>query len=150
MILWRISNYTDLKGTGGIKTPGRWHNRGVPVVYLAESPSLALLEVLVNFSLDLDEIPLNYQLLEVEYPQRKSIKRLNVSGLHKGWDTDKDFTRSVGDQWIAQGASALLRVPSVVVPASFNYLLNPRHPESNNAKIISRYEHPYDQRLFTK
>lgn len=66
MNLWRISNYKDLKGLGGLKASGRWHNRGVPIVYLAETPALAMLEVLVHFDMTLDEIPKHYQLLEIE------------------------------------------------------------------------------------
>lgn len=79
MKLWEISNYTDLKGHGGLITPGRWHNMGVPVVYLAENPALAMLEVLVNFEIGAHEVPDNYQLLEVEYSGRKGISHLSAS-----------------------------------------------------------------------
>ncbi|WP_155836914.1 RES family NAD+ phosphorylase, partial [Paraburkholderia mimosarum] len=43
MEFWRISNYADLRGIGGLRASGRWHYRGQPVVYLAENPALALL-----------------------------------------------------------------------------------------------------------
>ena len=66
MILWRISNHADLNGLGGVHRSGRWHFAGVPVVYLSESPALALLEVMVNFDLAPDELPADYQLLEVD------------------------------------------------------------------------------------
>lgn len=147
MILWRISNYADLAGTGGLKTAGRWHNRGVPIVYLAESPALALLEVLVNFELDLAEVPTNYQLLEVEYGQRRSISRLHPKALPEGWEDDVTRTRAIGDEWLMKGATALLRVPSAVVPRSFNYLFNPRHPDAALAKVKGVIQHPYDRRL---
>jgi len=147
VILWRISNYADLKGIGGLKTAGRWHNRGMPIVYLAESPALALLEILVNFELDVEEVPANFQLLEVEYGQRKSISRLNPKVLAEGWQDDLQRTRAVGDEWLMRSSSALLRVPSAVVPQSFNYLFNPRHPEAGMAKINAIVRHPYDTRL---
>ncbi|MCY4342614.1 MAG: RES family NAD+ phosphorylase [Gammaproteobacteria bacterium] len=56
MILWRISSHADLGGLGGVHRSGRWRSRGVPVVYLSESPALALLEVLVNFEIAPDEL----------------------------------------------------------------------------------------------
>lgn len=147
MILWRISNYTDLKGLGGLKTSGRWHNRGVPIVYLAETPALAMLEVLVHFDMTLDEIPKHYQLLEVEYAPRKSISRLSESALPEHWSDDFELTRAIGDEWLASGTSALLRVPSALVPRSYNYLLNPRHSEAAVVQILSARKHMYDTRL---
>ena len=147
MILWRISNYSDLLGIGGLRVPGRWHNKGVPIVYLAENPALALIEVLVHFELDISEVPEKFQLLEIEYNQRKSVSRLNPVALPKDWQHDIELTRAFGDEWLATGATALLRVPSALVPSSYNYLLNPRHPEAKVAKIKSVINHPYDSRL---
>ena len=147
MRLWRISNYVDLKGIGGLKSKGRWHNRGAPIVYLSESPSLAMLEVLVHFDLDIADIPNNYQLLEVEYSQRKGISRLKDSALDKDWMDDLDVTRAIGDEWLLGSSSLLLRVPSAVMPHSYNYLFNPKHPLAKDVVIVSAVQHPFDSRL---
>ena len=147
MTLWRISNYRDLRGIGGLRYPGRWHNRGIPIVYLAENPALAMLEVLVNFEMSTDNIPENFQLLEVDYAQRKSVSRLSESALENHWQRDVELTRNIGDEWLTNGTSALLRVPSALVPRSYNYLLNPRNPEAKAAIIQSATKHPYDRRL---
>lgn len=147
MILWRISNYPDLLGIGGIQTAGRWHHRGIPVVYLAESPALAMLEVLVHFEMSPGEVPDRFQLLEINYPQRKSIARLRKSRLDESWREDTEYTRSIGDEWLATGNAALLKVPSAIVPRSYNYLFNPRHPQAKQAGIKSVTAHPYDRRL---
>jgi len=146
--LWRISNYADLKGAGGIKTPGRWHNKGIPVVYMAESPALAMLEVLVHFELDINEVPDNYQLLEVEYSERKGISRLSLDALPDGWQENVALTRAIGDEWLSGLKGVLLRVPSSIVPHGFNYLFNPRHQQASEARIVSAQLHPYDARLF--
>lgn len=149
MKLWRISNYDDLKGIGGVKTPGRWHNKGIPVVYLAESPALAMLETLVHFELAPDEIPDSYQLLEIEFTGRKGISRLHDGSLANEWQEDLAVTRAIGDEWLGSLKSALLRVPSAIVPHSFNYLLNPRHELAHDtAKVIRAQSHPYDIRLY--
>lgn len=147
MKLWRISNYADLKGTGGLKTAGRWHNKGIPVVYLAESPSLAMLETLVHFELDPGEVPLTYQLLEVEYRDQKGISNLATEGLPEGWEQDLNYTRAIGDEWLSSMSGALLCVPSVIIPHSNNYLFNPRHKLAKQARIVSCRLHPFDYRL---
>ncbi len=147
MKLWRISNYADLKGIGGIKTPGRWHNKGIPVVYLSESPSLAMLETLAHFELDINEVPDNYQLLEVEFSGKQGIRLLSDDSLIEGWRQNDEYTRAIGDEWLSSMQSTLLRVPSVIVPYSYNYLFNPRHELAKTAKILSCKAHPFDHRL---
>lgn len=147
MKLWRISNYADLKGIGGIRTPGRWHNKGIPVVYLSESPALAMLEVLVHFEMSPEEVPSSYQLLEVEFNQKKGVSKLSEEALPDGWQQDYTLTRTTGDEWLTSLKSCLLRVPSAILPYSYNYLLNPRHELASNAQIISAQTHPFDSRL---
>lgn len=147
MKLWRISNYSDLKGIGGIKTPGRWHNKGIPVVYLAESPALAMLEVLVHFEMAPDEVPETYQLIEIELPDSAGVWELSADALPENWQADQEWTRSAGDEWLSGLESALLKVPSAIVPNCYNYLFNPRHELAEKAKIVSVQTHPFDTRL---
>lgn len=149
MKLWRISNYADLQGKGGLKAAGRWHNRGIPIVYLSESPALAMLEVLVHFELDLSEIPETYQLLEVDYSKRTGMSHLHKNYLPAYWREDLELTRAIGDEWLMGSSSLLLRVPSAVVPHSYNYLFNPRHVLASDAEIISARRHPFDARLIS-
>lgn len=148
MKLWRISNYDDLLGIGGERAPGRWHNKGIPIVYLADSSALALLEVLVHFEMEPSEAPVSYQLLEVEMSDRVSVLQLDGDALHKGWQNQYDLTRAIGDEWLSAQASALLRVPSAVAPNSYNYLFNPRHTDASLAEVVSITKHPFDKRLF--
>ena len=93
---------------GGIKTPDRWHNKGIPVVYLSESSSLAMLETLANFELDINEVPDNYQLLEVEFPGEQGIRLLADDSLIDGWRQNAEYTRAIGDEWLSTMHSALL------------------------------------------
>ncbi|MEE8056214.1 MAG: RES family NAD+ phosphorylase [Pseudomonadales bacterium] len=62
---------------------------------------------------------------------------------------DINFTRSIGDEWLSAGNSTLLKTPSAIVPNSYNYLFNPRHPEAQVAIITTITTHPYDQRLLS-
>lgn len=148
MILWRISNYADLSGIGGVMHGGRWHHRGRPIVYLAESPAGALLEALVHVqAAHAGELPASYQLLEVEVPDTALCEDAALPSL-PDWRDDIDATRRCGDAWLASGRSLLLRVPSAVVGRSFNRLFNPLHAQAGPCAVRSALRYPFDDRLF--
>ena len=107
-----------------------------------------MLEVLVNFELAPGEVPDGYMLLEVEFPDDGSLHVLDDSELPDGWREHWVLTQGIGSDWLASGSSALLGVPSAVMPKSRNYLLNPRHPGAAAAVIKSVSGVPFDQRLF--
>ncbi|MDD5036857.1 MAG: RES family NAD+ phosphorylase [Methylococcaceae bacterium] len=58
------------------------------------------------------------------------------------------FARGCGDDWIAQARTAVLRVPSILVPDAFNYLLNPAHPAAAEARLIDIKPFSFDARLW--
>src|SRR5215510_7584435 len=112
MILWRISRHRDLTGTGGLRSPGRWHHAGHPVVYLAESPAGALLEVCVHTSTN--DVPPDFTVLKIEASEVE-IQVMRLDELPAGWQSRLDLTRDLGTAWLQKNATALLRVPSVIV-----------------------------------
>jgi RES domain-containing protein len=143
MTLWRISRHRDLSGAGGLRAPGRWHERGLPIVYLAETPAGALLEACVHTSAN--DVPPSYTLLAVSVPQRISPEDLGA--LETDWADHLELTRERGSGWLRSMRSALLRVPSALVPATFNVLLNPLHPDAGHVRIEAAYEYPFDPRF---
>jgi RES domain-containing protein len=145
MTLWRVSRHRDLKGAGGLHAPGRWHERGFPVVYLAESPAGALLEACVHTSAN--DVPPHYTLLTLEVESRVATSHLKVSTLPKDWIERQEVTREIGSTWLRDGRSALFRVPSALVPATFNVLLNPIHPDAARIRIQSAVRYPFDPRI---
>lgn len=150
MILWRISNHADLSGAGGLLHSGRWHSRGRPVVYLAESPAGALVEALVHVqAASIAELPKNYQLLEIGLPDDASSDDLSPK-LGRSWRDEPATTRALGDAWLAAQGSLLLRVPSAVVARSFNRLFNPQHAQAASAKVLSLAHYPFDDRLLRR
>jgi RES domain-containing protein len=151
MRLWRISNYADLSGEGGRRVAARWHERGRPVVYLAEHAALALLETLVHLEIDPDELPSHYQLLTVEVPDGVAVEDLPEAELTTrvaDWRRTPEGTRTLTRAWFGERRTALLRVPSAIVPAAFNYLLNPLHPDAARLTIVARQTAGFDTRLF--
>lgn len=150
MILWRISNHADLSGAGGLLHSGRWHSRGRPVVYLAESPAGALVEALVHVqAASIAELPKNYQLLEIGLPDDASSDDLSPK-LGRSWRDELAATRALGDAWLAAQGSLLLRVPSAVVGRSFNRLFNPQHAQAASTKVLSLAHYPFDDRLLRR
>ena len=144
MIAWRISNYADLQGLGGLRADGRWHHAGRPVVYLADHAASAMLEMLVHS--ELRRLPASFQLLKVELPDDAMLD-LDPAALSADWRARQEDTRRLGDAWLAQAPSALLRVPSALAVDGWNLLLNPLHPDSGRCRILQAIAAPLDARL---
>src|ERR1035438_1143511 len=147
--LWRISGYPDLRGEGGLGASGRWHTEGRLVVYLADCPAGALLERIVHMTDMIEDafLPQFYQLLKVSVPDELAIKSLNVLA-PTDWKEHPEFTRNLGDAWLASQDTALARVPSVIAPQTWNYLLNPEHPEAKQVIVDEVIREQFDNRLF--
>jgi RES domain-containing protein len=144
MELWRISNYIDLSGIGGLKTAGRWHSQGRRIVYLADHPSSALLEMLIH--MDRDLIPPTYQLLRVAVPDDIVVETVG-SELALNWRSQTMVSRGIGDRWLDRSTSALLQVPSAISAHGANFLLNPAHLDATRVGIAEVVQAPFDPRL---
>jgi RES domain-containing protein len=148
VILWRVSNYATLDGVSGLYVSGRWHTKGHPVVYCTLNPATALLEILVHMEIDAEDRPERFQMLKIEGPDTLSVEEIKPGALPSNWIEDLAFTQNLGDGWLSEAGSLLLKVPSVLVPETWNVLVNPRHAEASLLKVTMRYEHPFDARLF--
>lgn len=150
MKAWRITQRrlagAAFSGEGARRFGGRWNSLGIPVIYVAQSQSLAMLEVLVH--LDTPALLEKYVLFEVEFAS-PLIKDLDRSQLPKNWRFDPvpEAVQAIGDDWASSGSSALLRVPSVLVPEESNFLINPRHPDFGSIAISNPRSFEFDQRL---
>ena len=147
MNLWRISNHVSLSGEGGMRASARWHSRGRPVVYLAESPAGAMLETLVHLKGRRDKLPRTYTLLAIVAPETMSTER-RVIPANAEWKNDLSWSREQGDEWLGSGRTALLEVPSVILPRSRNFLLNPLHADAKLIHVEETITDFYDERLF--
>lgn len=114
-------------GDGAFEFGGRWNSPGSRVVYASESLALACLEMLVH--LDKASILRSYVFIEARFEEKMVIDVEDVSPLPSDWHSAQGSIelQSIGDEWIASGSSAVLRVPSAVLPRSSNYLINPEH-----------------------
>lgn len=148
MILWRLSAHDRLDGVGGLYADGRWHRQGVRVIYTAESAAGALLEVRVHLEVDDEDIPSDYVLLEIDLPQAVVIEPFDSSTLPPDWVSRPDITADAGMAWLTSRRSPALRVPSAILPATWNVLLNPAHPALAGMQLVQARSLDLDQRLF--
>lgn len=107
--------------------------------------SLALVEVLVHLPSGI--LPA-YSAIPVEFDD-SLVTALEPSQLPASWRQHPPpaETKAIGDDWVAGAQSAVLRVPSVVVPNEFNDVLNPLHPDFAEVRIGAVIPFPFDPRL---
>lgn len=103
-------------------------------MYTAGSLALACLELLVN--VDYESTFAEYVAIPVEFNE-SLVLRLPRASLPEEWEGSRGLprARAIGDAWLARGSSAVLDVPSRVVPEEPNYLLNPEHPGVASVRI---------------
>jgi RES domain-containing protein len=150
MLFWRISNYPDLTGLGAELSAGRWHTagEGKRIIYLAEHPAVALIENLANLRGDPRFFQHHFQLLKISSHSETPPKELTSKQLAAIDPHNPRTTQTIGDAWLAARISALLRVPSIPSPESWNYLLNPLHPDASKLKLDWARLIAYDKRFF--
>lgn len=152
--LWRIGTDTpeyaadDLSGAGARRTGGRWNRKGNAVLYTSSSIALACLETIVH--LTAARLPYNRYLVrfDVSEDMWNAARQIDPARL-VGWDAEPSGVVSLeaGDRWLASLESALLLVPSVIVPEELNVLINPLHPNAASIKAEKIRKFVYDGRL---
>ena len=151
--LWRIGATTsryvadDMSGVGAKNTGGRWNPVGMAVTYSSENIALAVHETVVH--LRSGGLPLNRYLVRIDLPDDVWTSR-KVLTPPVGWDALPAGMVSVdaGEAWLLAKSSALLVVPSVIVPEESNVLINPLHPDAARvvATVVRKWY--YDPRYF--
>lgn len=147
---WRITKQrhatSAFNGEGARLYGGRWNSSGTPMIYTAQSQSLAVLEVLVQ--LESPEPLKRYLFFEVAIDV-SCMGELDLSTLPRNWKADPVPPRvqAIGDDWVAGGRSAVLRVPSALLPGESNFLLNPRHPDFRKLRIGKALPFQFDPRF---
>jgi RES domain-containing protein len=126
-------------GDGARLYGGRWNTPGRPLIYAAETAALAVLEVRVHLDLDWDMLPDDYVLVAID----------TAAIVAETINEPPDDPRAIGDAWMESRRSGVLRVPSWIVPESYNVLINPAHPDAPSIQLGSVRPFQFDQRLWT-
>jgi RES domain-containing protein len=146
---WRLAKAKRVaaafSGEGAAKTGGRWNSRGVAVVYTSATRALAALETLVHLN---PPALFDYRIIRLEFDEAW-VERLPWAELPFDWKTEPPplSTRRLGDNWARSLRSALLAVPSVLIPDETHYVVNPAHPDFRKIAIGKPAPFTFDPRI---
>jgi RES domain-containing protein len=148
---WRIVKAkhaaTAFSGKGAADHGGRWNSRGVAVVYVSLTKSLAVLESLVHLN-----PPVRFKLVafRLEFDDAW-VEKFPLKKLPADWQVEPPppSTQQIGDLWMREARSAILALPSAIIPNEPNFLLNPAHPDFKTISIHKPEPFAIDPRLLT-
>lgn len=132
-------------GEGARLHGGRWNSRGTRVVYASATLSLAALENLVHLA---PPISFRFIAFRVDFAELL-VESVSVPGLPADWTEEPPLrsTQEIGDRWVREARSAVLEVPSVLIPGESNYLINPAHPGFGRVRIGAAEAFAFNPRL---
>jgi RES domain-containing protein len=117
------------------------------MVYTSATLSLAALEYLVNVGIE--EVPADLISISAEVPDSLSRRELKVEDLPAKWRTypAPGKLAEIGTAWAKSLDTAVLIVPSAVIPEEKNWLVNPRHPDARRITNVQKSAFSFDSRL---
>jgi len=146
---WRIvrDKYvaTAFSGEGAAEFGGRWNLPGIRVAYTSESQSLGALELLVHLN---PPVFFKYKAIQIQFDESLA-EHVSAQELPPDWKAEPPslLTQRLGSRWAEGSRSAVLAVPSVIVPQETNFLVNPLHPDFSRVKIGPARNFDLDPRL---
>ena len=146
---WRIvredHRSAAFDGEGAWLFGGRWNSRGTRIVYTSITLSLAALETLVHLN---PPVAFKYVAIPIEFDEAL-VETVAAMDLPADWNEEPPppSTAEIGDRWVRESRSAVLKLPSVIISAELNYLLNPAHSDFKRIRIGTPMPFSFDPRL---
>lgn len=128
-----------LHGIAGIQHSFRWNTKGNPIIYAAESKSLALLEKCANLSKPFQGLTSDYVLVSIHLPI-DTCRTIQPNKLPENWNSIVQYhkeTQRIGNAFVNSDELAL-HVPSSIVTSECNVLINPA--EAQKMRLTYTYE----------
>lgn len=152
MKVWRLTSERHARhafdGEGSRRYGGRFNHPGDAVVYCSASLSLAALELLVH--LEPSHVPHDRVAIPATIPPNVPLRELTLDELPGNWREypAPEELKDLGSAWIRAGETAVLVVPSAIVPMERNVLLNPNHPDMGRVEMGAPEPFAFDPRLW--
>jgi RES domain-containing protein len=147
MLAYRITFKQYSKELFAPGLAGRWNGAGRKVIYCAESLALAFLENMVRrqgvgFNDD-------FKIMILEIPDDLTVQTVLADRLAAGWRafTDYSICQPIGNAWYDEGIHPVLKVPSAVLPESYNYVLHSLHPDFKKITLLQVADLVPDERI---
>lgn len=147
MFIYKIalSKYANELNASG--RAARWNPNKVGMIYTSSNRSLACLENVVHRG----QLGLNliFSLMTIEIDNHIRIGKINIKDLPENWKAfdQMPFTQNIGEKWIDAGTSAVLEIPSSIVEEEVNYLINLKHPDFKQIKLLKTEPFIFDKRI---
>ena len=152
MRVWRIASvtYAAFDGEGARRYGSRWTRKGLPAVFASATLSLAALERFVHADPDLE--PVDLVAIAVEIGTSVAVETVEVGGLPQDWRTypAPPALAIIGDGWLKAARTAVLSIPSVVIPHERNFILNPAHADFSKLKAHKPEAFSFDPRMWRR
>ena len=152
MRVWRIASarHTAFDGEGARRYGSRWTPRGLSAVFTSATLSLAALERFVHIDSDLERDDLVAIPVEISFDT--AIQSVTSEDLPADWRTypAPPALALIGERWLRESRSAVLSVPSVVIPHERNFILNPAHPDFATFTIGLTESFSFDPRMWAR
>jgi RES domain-containing protein len=150
--VWRLVRKRRLPdaftGEGSRVAGGRWNSPGIRMVYTSTSLSLATLEYLVRANPL--RAPHDIYSIWADVPDDLRLEIIRPDQLVKKWrqyDPPVQALRDLGHAWFIRARTAVLQVPSAIIPEENNFLLNPTHDDFVRIKTGQSMRVSFDGRL---
>ena len=146
----QVYRITLEKWSGALAASGsaaRWNSNGKFVIYTSWARSMACLENIVHKKGR--GLIGSFKTMLIEIPEPIAVESIQPDALPKNW---QDFSayqlcQQLGDAWLNNMKSAVLSVPSAIIPAEYNLLLNPQHPDFQQIKLLGSEDFVFDPRI---
>jgi RES domain-containing protein len=152
--VWRLTTRkyaaTAFSGIGNRRVGSRWVPEGRLAIYTSENLSTAVLETLVH--IDPNHFRDNFVCIKAEVPDNITMDEVSLADLPDDWQRrfEDSELQQVGAQWIDRGSSAVLIVPSAVVPQERNVIINPQHEDFGKIVLSPAEPYLFDTRLLRR
>jgi len=136
---------THLTASG---SANRWNKRKQFVIYTAASRSLASLELVVHRASI--QPALSYKIMIIYLPDEEALyQQISINELSENWRTISAYPnlQNIGSNWYEKKESLILKIPSVIIPKEYNYIINTKHSDFTKVKLINVEDYFWDARL---
>lgn len=133
-------------GEGARVAGGRWNLPGDAAVYASASLALAAIETFVH--LGEDAVHLRFVSFRIDIPDDVPVLRCRRPPPRWRAEPPEEPSMRYGSTWLRRRRTAVLEVPSVVVPSERNVLLNPAHPDFARLRWSRPQAFVFDPRMW--
>lgn len=127
----------------------RWNQKEQQVIYCGSSRSLSSLECIVHKgSIEPSEL---YKMMVISIADDDHlIRQIQLKELPANWRLFAAYgqLQKIGSEWYNKRESLLLKVPSVIIPYEYNFVINTEHPDfQEKVKLVRTESYFWDTRL---